>query len=233
MKYENVESSQHYPQADDKLSMKAVRIRSLIVLLSTCLILGLIVTVFWYQDWQYSLPTIRPIDLKQIALGGVVPLAKAGLTVNTHEPVFLHFFNPDCPCSRFNVDHIRSLTRKHHRQVHFVAVLQGEGDKQRLTKEFEDIGLGIESVVDDTGEIAKAVGVYATPQAVLLDSNGRLYFRGNYNLSRYCTSTETEYARIALESLLNGKPANALGRDVITAYGCPFPKRQSSGARIL
>ena len=211
--------------------MKVMRLRSAIVLCSTCLILGLIGSVFWYQDWQYSLPAIRPGNLEQKAIGEIVPVAQVGLAVTGNQPLFLHFFNPKCPCSRFNVDHIRGLIRKHKGQVHFIAVLQGEGDRDQLTQEFEHFGLGIDAVVDETGEIARAAGVYATPQAVLLDSGSRLYYRGNYNSSRYCSTPETEYARIALESLLIGKSAKPSVLEAITAYGCPFPKRQTAGTK--
>jgi hypothetical protein len=194
-----------------------------IVLFNTCLFLGLIVAGFWRQDWQYSLPTPRPDGLQQPSIGAEIHLASLGRA--SEKPVFLHFFNPDCPCSAFNVDHIRWLIQRFGTDVEFVAVLQGEGGPERLRSEFEKLHLGMKSVEDSGGEVGRATGVYATPQAVLLDRRGRLYYRGNYNLSRYCSVPETEYARLALEALLAGKPPRPVEPGAATAYGCPLKKR--------
>ena len=104
--------------------------------------------------------------------------------------------------------------------VRFVAVLQGERASELQRANFEQLGLGIESVVDD-GRLGALTGVYTTPQAVLLDAAGRLYFRGNYNLSRFCTAAETEFARIAIESLRSGKTRPPEAPAAAAAYGCP------------
>lgn len=95
-----------------------------------------------------------------------------------------------------------------------------------MKQAFEKLNLGIESVVDETGSIGQEAGVYSTPQAVLVDVEGRLYFRGNYNVSRYCAVRETEFARIALESMLAGKPAQPLTAAAATAYGCPRKNKE-------
>jgi len=42
-------------------------------------------------------------------------------------------------------------------------------------------------LVDADGSLAKMVGVYSSPQAVIVDTRGALYYRGNDNLARYCT----------------------------------------------
>jgi len=195
--------------------------------LTTSLGLGLIGVAFWHQDWQYSLPTQRPSDLEAPPLGASLRLEKLGLDVRDGRGVFLHFFNPDCPCSRFNVDHIRALVRSHRNDVRFIAVLQGESGSEKLRRSFDGLALGIESILDESGEIGRSVGVYATPQAVLISGEGTLYFRGNYNKARYCTTAETEYARIALESYLLGRPpADTSG----PAYGCPLPRRSKGSA---
>jgi hypothetical protein len=201
--------------------------RSIVVLFSTSLFLGAIVAAFWFQDWRYSLPTPKPPGLIQPPLGATLALAGAGLAAGSR-PVLLHFFNPACPCSNFNVDHIRSLLARYGRRVRFLAVLQGEGDAASLQRAFDKLGLGMESVLDARGEIARLTGVYSTPQAVILDSQGRLYYRGNYNLARYCTSPETEFARLALESLVAGLPAPPLTLAASTVYGCPRPIRQAA-----
>ncbi|MSV30625.1 MAG: AhpC/TSA family protein [Bryobacterales bacterium] len=195
-----------------------------VVLFSTVLFLMLTGFVFWQQDWQYSLPAVRPAGWRQPAVGERILLPLAGLTLDKSRPLFLHFFNPDCPCSRFNLDHVRQLIRRHRGDVRFIAVLQGEGGSALLRAKFEKLNLGVESVADETGAWAEAAGVYATPQAVVIDRNERLYFRGNYNISRYCVVPGTEYARIALESILAGLPAKPEDPGAAISYGCPRSK---------
>ncbi len=200
-------------------------LKTLTVLFSCALLLGIAAAAFWYQDWQYSRPTPRPAALVQPAVGSV-PLALAALETGPGgRPLFLHFFNPGCPCSRFNLDHVRDLTAKYRGRVRFVAVVPG-GDANSL-------GLPMETVADKDGAIARACGVYSTPQAVLLDSAGRLYYRGNYNSSRYCTASGSQYARIALESLLAGSPPPHLPPAATIAYGCPLPSSIESRSRPL
>ena len=71
--------------------------------------------------------------------------------------------------------------------------------------------------------LAAKCGVISTPQAVILDKQQQLFFKGNYNKSRYCTDTKSDYARMAIDSLLN-KNANPLfNRQAHIAYGCSLP----------
>jgi hypothetical protein len=193
--------------------------RSGLVIGNTALFLVIIIAIFWQQDWQYSLPAPRPAGIRQPLIGESI-----SLSFTSKKPLFLHFFNPDCPCSRFNLSHLRDLIRRHGQNARFVAVLQGDGDVKGA---FDKLKLGIEAVTDENSELARATGVYATPQAVLVEPNGRLYYRGNYNASRYCTNGETQFARIALESLLAGHPPSPLTPAASVAFGCPFRGKKS------
>jgi hypothetical protein len=81
------------------------------------------------------------------------------------------------------------------------------------------------AVADAGGERAAQLGVYSTPQAVLLTGDGRIYFRGNYNSSRYCIDRRSEFMRIAIEALLEGAPQAPVPSEAAIAYGCPLPVR--------
>ena len=199
----------------------------------SALLLTLVIAVFWFQDWQYSLPTPRPEALKQPALGMVMSVAEVlpgGAKYDPSRPLLLHFFNPGCPCSRFNLEHIRELTRTYGDRVNIVAVLE-EDSTDNLVDGFRRTGLPIQAVVDSNRTLATAVGVYSTPQAVILDARGTLLYRGNYNSSRYCVDRRTEYARVALDALLAHRPQPALEPAAFIAYGCPLPNGRA-GALI-
>ena len=180
--------------------------------------------VFWDQDLRYSLPTPRPDDLQQPALGTTtgLPAPLANLPAcRGGQPLLLHFYNPGCPCSRFNRDHVAGLLQRHGERVGFVAVLE-----HTAAHEGQQSGLDMPHVVDTDGAIARALGVYSTPQAVLLDPTHRLVFRGNYNTSRYCSDPGTEFVRLAIEALLANVPFTPSAA-ATTSYGCELPDAEA------
>jgi hypothetical protein len=210
------------------------RLRAALAILTSAASFAAIGATFWYQDLQYSRPIPRPADVKAVAVGTRVqlpPAIEALRAARPGKPVHLHFFNPDCPCSRFNLDHVRDLVKAHGDAVLFVAVLR-EADRAALERAYRKLALHIPFVVDD-GRISGAVGVYSTPHAVILDSAGRLYYEGNYNLTRYCRDRQTQFARIALERVAAGAPAPTFEGAATTAYGCPLPDRRAKAGGLL
>src|SRR3981189_1293209 len=84
---------------------------------------------FWRSEWVYNLPTPVPSHYQEVRLGSQVALPQmASADPGIHafspaKPLFLHFFNPDCPCSRFNMPHFRSLVQQYGQKVNFAIVL--------------------------------------------------------------------------------------------------------------
>ncbi|MGF1534580.1 MAG: hypothetical protein ACFCUI_12825 [Bernardetiaceae bacterium] len=76
------------------------------------------------------------------------------------------------------------------------------------------------TVIDTTQQIATACGIYATPQATLLTPDGKVFYRGNDNVSRYCTDRQTNFAEQALMAYLDGKNPPDFGHQALQAYGC-------------
>ncbi|RYF53934.1 MAG: PKD domain-containing protein, partial [Cytophagaceae bacterium] len=141
--------------------------------------------LFWTHELKYQLPTNVPPNYKNVETGSLLSLPlpfEAGYS----KPLFLHFFNPDCPCSKFNISHFKELVGKYAHVVDFaiVAMTQNEYTAAEIQDRFN---LDLPVSFDTT--IAKKCGVYSTPQAVIVDKR-KLFFRGNYNKSRYCTSCQ-------------------------------------------
>lgn len=179
-------------------------------------LMSLVVCFFWYNQYTYALPTPIPSNYKSVNPGKHIPLNPA-LRFNNKKPIFLHFFNPDCPCSRFNFSQFKALVKNYQHTVNFAIVLSAA--KPHTAKEIQQrFDIDIPVITDST--LAKSCGVYSTPQAVILKNEGELYFRGNYNKSRYCTDAKSNYAKIALDSLLDHKQVGRLDQYVLTAYGC-------------
>lgn len=183
------------------------------------LLLLLIGGLFWYTDWMYQRPTPIPAGYLATPRGAAIDLR--GLDGERRSPVLLHFFNPDCPCSRFNIPMFKRLYSQYNGRVNFIiVVLSRQPFNARSIR--QRFGLnGVKMIADST--LAKACGVYSTPQVVLLDSHHKLYYRGNYNRNRYCTDDRTNYARIALSTLLAHRPYPAFSLWATRSYGCGLP----------
>lgn len=175
---------------------------------------------FWHNEWRYSLPTPVPQNYKAVASGEYINLTSK-IKSDTSKPVFMHFFNPVCPCSRFNITHFKSLVKQYDKQVNFVIVVMST--KEYTAREIQN-KFDIKLPVLFDSSIAASCGVYSTPQAVIIDTDHKLRYRGNYNRSRYCADKKTEYARIALDSLIHHNPDVIFDQFALKAYGCQLPK---------
>lgn len=191
-----------------------------LILIITGSVLG-ISTLFWHQELKYVQPTPIPENYQEVAL--TTNISIEGITHQYKEkPVFVHFFNPVCPCSRFNLKHFTTLYGTYKQDVQFVAVVP----ESSLIKDAKELlPSGIPVIGDSNEQIARSCGVYATPQAVLLDKNHQLYYKGNYNKARYCTQKSSNYAQMALADMVAGKPAQEYGLLATQAYGCQLSER--------
>ncbi|UXX78728.1 hypothetical protein N7E81_15315 [Reichenbachiella carrageenanivorans] len=183
-------------------------------------IMSIIAWLFWKQELQYTLPTPVPPNYKVVYVNESVPLDNAAIAPLQY-PKFYHFFKPDCPCSRFNVKHFNYLQSQFANDVDFVVVIP-EGAEMSDAVDYFD---GKIQVMEDVGDkLANGFGVYSTPQAVIVNTDGKLYFRGNYNKARYCTDAMSNFAQMALDSLMSNKPAPKFGPLATVSYGCGLPK---------
>ncbi len=190
--------------------------KNLIVTLWLLLLFSAIGALFWYNEYVYHLPTPVPKNYKAVSVGTLIKF-NGSLNDDHSKPLFLHFFNPDCPCSRFNAEHFKALVKEYGNSVNFVAVVISD---KVYTVEAVQHKLGVTIPISFDASMATACGVYSTPQAALLDPEHRLYYRGNYNQDRYCTNIKTSYAKIALTSLLLNHSRPVFGQLALTAYGC-------------
>lgn len=190
------------------------------------LIFGLfcsILFIFWKQEWKYLMPTPVPENYKVILPKTTINLDSI-IKLDKTKPIFLHFFSPGCPCSKYNIVHFRYLVEKYKNKVNFYAILFSDNITY-TKKDFVAVyGIDISVIIQNGGKIAELCGVYATPQAVIIQQNNLLFYRGNYNKSRYCSDKNTNFAEIAIIDLLEGKEPPNFGELATRAYGCELPE---------
>lgn len=183
--------------------------------------------IFWSQEIKYSLPTPVPVNFVDIKIGTNVDLT-SDLKINKGKNTLLHFFNSNCACSRFNMKEFESMAHRFKDSLNFYVVLQSddEGAVSQFQKKYE---LDIPVILDKDGIISDKLGIYSTPQAVILDKNSTIYFKGNYNASRYCTRKETKFVEIAIDSLVRNKPLPLFVQNMVSEpYGCTLPSDDDS-----
>lgn len=179
--------------------------------------------LFWHQEMKYALPTPIPN-------GYIAKLPEEVITLPSNhvfpdsQAIYLHFFNPDCPCSRFNLKHFQSLKRQFENDVKIYAVIPAYADFNYAKEMIDDASIHI--IQDREDELANACGVYATPQAVIINKQRKLFYRGNYNRTRYCTLKESNYAEIALSALVKGEKPPVFNFFATQSYGCELPTDQ-------
>jgi hypothetical protein len=180
--------------------------------------------VFWYQELQYLLPTPIPVGYKVVQPEELVPYDSALVPQHHQRAKLFHFFNPECPCSRFNLTHFRALQKTYRDSIDFYVVVESD---EKVTSAKELIDTDVTIVVDHDKKLARACGVYSTPQAAIIQTSNRLYFRGNYNRSRYCTAKESNFVQMALDSLAAKRNPPVFNELATTSYGCSITTCQT------
>ena len=194
----------------------------LIVILSG--ILASIGGIFWYQEMQYLMPTPVPVGYNVILPEELILYDTALIPQQHKKPKLLHFFNPECPCSRFNLKHFQALNKEYINEIDFYVVVDSE-EKIEPAKGLIDNDVTI--VVDSNKKLANACGVYSTPQAAIIQTSNRLYFRGNYNRSRYCTNKDSNFVQMALDSLVANRRPPIFNELATNSYGCSIPTTEA------
>ncbi len=180
------------------------------------LVLTALGATFWHVELKYTQPTPLPNNYKEVYVNDLVYIDDT-LKTDLSKPVFYHFFTTSCPCSRFNLNHFNLLKKNYSSVIDFYVVLPEEDDISEAREYFE----GETKIIRDKNKkFAVESGVYSTPQAVIIDTDHRLYFRGNYNKARYCVDPLSNFAQMAIDSITSHAPAPNFGPLSYIAYGC-------------
>ena len=180
----------------------------------------LIGIIFYKVEIKYLTPTSIPHDYQEILIGSNIDFNQL-IQVDSNKATFIHFYNPLCPCSRFNIKHFLRLVEENNEKINFIVVAQDKDDKTLSTiQEQINDSYPLTIVLDKDAVIAQKLGVYSTPQAVILNKEKQLYYRGNYNKNRYCTNPNKFYAQQAIDSLLTNKSFPQFESYATKAYGC-------------
>lgn len=153
--------------------------------------------------------TVRTLD------GRVISLAEAE---KSHRAVVVLFLSTICPYSNYYNDLIRDLATEFERQgVLFLGVNSGRIETAEEAKAHAlEHGHTFPIAKDTQGRVAELLGARRTPEAFVLDHDGRLRYHG-----RIASKISSPDLKNALEALLQGRPIKPAETK---AFGCAIPR---------
>lgn len=195
--------------------------RSFLSILILTIGFSLVLSLLWGFEQDYNKTPSKPTKFTEIPINSNIIMDEVKLD---NKPTLIHFFNPNCPCSKFNFEHFAFLSKKFASQVNFIVATHIKKDESYnlidLKNKFDE---NVILINDSKKTLAQKVGVYSTPQAVILNDSNQLLFRGNYNRARFCTDKRTNFVFLTLNAIIQGKELPYFDEIATKPYGCELP----------
>ncbi len=165
------------------------------------------------------------LPVEPIALSGATDLSGKPVTISAQEykATVLLFISHECPiANRYAPEIGRIFGDYKEKKIQFVRVYVGDQDlAESYVQHGKDYGLKMTGLIDYQRVLAKSVGATVTPEAVVLDSSGRIQYRGridNQNVEHgKIRDGYRRDLRVALDEMLSGKPVSM---PTTAAVGC-------------
>jgi len=170
-------------------------------------ILGLWISIVVGGFWWYEIRLIRPF-LNSVALFDGQRLETTYAT-NNQAITLMHFVDPDCPCNKFNLPHLREL-QEHYQQLGVRFVVWQQGNQPFPLQGF-----------DEQYQRPKLPYVPATPAVAIWSRKGELSYFGPYSTGLIC-SLGDGFAETILDQLGQGLSPAVINT---TGTGCFCPTK--------
>jgi len=194
--------------------------KKIIGILSLVVLLGIIITIFWIEEFQYYQELSPPENYPTIQLLDTIKFQKKTIKC----PAFIHFYDENCDYSKINLGHLQFFLPDFQDKLFFYVVCTSDINSEKFRKKYQ-IPDFVNILPDTEQNIVKSCGVYTTPHAVLIDENKRLYFSGNYNSQTgLCSPNNISNSAPAMALLFFSKQADypIFPPFLVRAWGCPI-----------
>ena len=136
----------------------------------------------------------------------------------------LIFLSAECPVSNDYVGRLNAIARDYAGRVTMVGVNSNRNEAaEQVRQHAADYRLAFPVYKDPDNRLADALGISVTPQAVILDSEQRLRYRGRIDDSQRSPRVTRSDARLALDAVVAGK---AVSSPETKAFGCSIKRVQ-------
>ena len=173
---------------------------------------GIILVTLWvlatvYAFWWFQFRLLQPFvanGQEKTVLFDSDPLRSHLSSIGrnssgtTNAITLVHFWDPECPCNRFNQVHVQQLMQEYGpRGVHFV-VVAGKQIAQ-AKKIFSD-----PAVVEFIEELPAQSRPPSSPAVAIMDRSGELAYFGPYSVGAVCSVGNGAFVEKALDQVLSG-----------------------------
>ena len=200
----------------------------------------LISTIFAF--WWFQFRNIQAFDINAVAnqtvffesgeLGARLEnlIKQAPPQSKNLKPISLvHFWNPDCPCSRFNEVHVKKIMSDYaDKNIQFTIVVSGNNDEMREQRKLlaQKVFTG-KAVKDIRSDWPMGKGPVSSPAVGVINSDGELVYFGPYSLGARCAPDQGQFVEKTLDRLNKQKALSKKQLNTL-AVGCFCPWRTKS-----
>lgn len=138
-----------------------------------------------------------------------------------HSAVLIHFWDPSCLCSRFNIQHVQRLIEDFGPDgIRFIVILNDRiPDPEEFISQAPELFPG--AALIRASQLALPSKVPASPATAILDQHGQLAYFGPYTLGALCLPSGDGLVETVLKSLLAGRqpvPGSIAGSGCFCAW---------------
>lgn len=185
-----------------------------------------------YAFWWFQVRPLRPFNdptqARVITFDGLPfarlldhqgPLAPA----TTPRTTLLHFWDPDCPCSRFNQVHVRELIEQNRDQdlrIVIVVHTRNRANAERVRRQARGTFGDDVTVWIDTGELSASIP--SSPAAAIVSASAELAYFGPYSLGAVCLQGQGDFVESVLARLEQGQNPRFLNTMAVGCF-CDWP----------
>jgi len=136
----------------------------------------------------------------------------------------IHFWNPDCPCSRFNEVHVKKIMSDYTaKNVVFTIVVSGKSAEQRKERALLARQVfNLAAVKDIRSDWPLKKGPPSSPAVAIMNKQGKLVYFGPYSLGARCSPDKGQFVEKVLDRLSDEKLAQKKQLNTL-AVGCFCP----------
>ncbi len=167
------------------------------------------------------LPREAPKALQESGLADSfqLPMALDSLVVGReNKPIWINAWRYGCPCSADREKEVKQLAYEFQDRFELVHLLSvGFSKEEEVMKEWDKKGIPGRVIIDSDGKTALKLGLWAAPTALVLNKEGKVVFRGSYNIARSCFEDSSAYGKMALSAASKHKMPQV---QEVPSYGC-------------
>ena len=158
-------------------------------------------------------------------------LVKADYRLGKKTPIsVIHFWNPDCPCNRFNEVHVKKIISAYaDKNVKFTVVVSGSNKEERHQRQVLAKQVFSHSAVKEIrSDWPMNQGPPSSPAVGVVNSDGELIYFGPYSLGARCAPDKGKFVENVLDGLYARKKSADKKQLNTLAVGCFCPWRSVS-----